>query len=83
MTGLAALCGDGGRSARTDDAVSAFARALEATALTHHLDFKDLVLLHLCARAGRDEGDALVVSFRKAFPHAQHLIAPERPTLSD
>jgi hypothetical protein len=78
LEGTVALVEGRERPARLDDAVRSFAKALEAAFFTHSLDWKDLVLLHVTARAGRDDADPFVAAFRESFPHLAHLLAQER-----
>jgi hypothetical protein len=56
-------------------AVTAFTKALAASASVRGHDWKDLVLLHLTARAWRDPGDPLVTDFARHFPRLVPALA--------
>ena len=78
MEGLQLLAAGRSDAECLERAAEALARALAASAFTRDVEWKDLVILHLTARAWRDPQDPAVAAFTEAFPHLGHLLATER-----
>ncbi|MEM7248492.1 MAG: hypothetical protein AAF533_24380 [Acidobacteriota bacterium] len=78
IDGLVALLEGRDQPERLTDAIRCFARALDASAQTRFQEWKDLVCLHLCARAWADDDDALITEFVEHFGHLEHVLARQR-----